>query len=61
MLRKMLLYCLGLAICMSLALIGEASPQAPVKLRAAQVVAKNISAKGGTAGLAGSSNYFLLR
>ena len=47
MLRKVLLYCLGLAICMSLALIFEASPQAPVKLTAAQIVEKNISAKGG--------------
>jgi outer membrane lipoprotein-sorting protein len=47
MLRKVLLYCVGLAVCMSLALIGEASPQAAAKLTAAQIVEKNISAKGG--------------
>ena len=45
--RKVFLYCVGLPVSMSLALIGAASPQAPAKLTAAQVVEKNVSAKGG--------------
>jgi hypothetical protein len=45
--RKMFLYCIALPVCMSLALIGAASPQAPAKLTAAQIVEKNVSAKGG--------------
>src|ERR1700741_75239 len=45
--RKVFLYCIGLLISMSLALIGGASPQAPAKLTAAQIVDKNVSAKGG--------------
>ena len=45
--RKVFLYCIGLPVSMSLALIGAASPQAPAKLTAAQVVEKNVSAKGG--------------
>lgn len=47
MLRKALLQCIGLPVGMSLALIGGASPQAPAKLTAAQIVEKNVSAKGG--------------
>jgi outer membrane lipoprotein-sorting protein len=45
--RKVFLYCIGLPVLMSLALIGGASPQAPAKLTAAQIVEKNVSAKGG--------------
>jgi outer membrane lipoprotein-sorting protein len=45
--RKVFLYCIGLPVSMSLALIGAASPQAPAKLTAAQIVEKNVSAKGG--------------
>lgn len=47
MLRKAFLQCIGLPVGMSLALIGGASPQAPAKLTAAQIVEKNVSAKGG--------------
>ena len=45
--RKVFLYRFGLSVCMFLALIGSASPQAPAKLTAAQIVEKNVSAKGG--------------
>ena len=47
MLRKMFLFCIALSVCMSLALIGAASPQAPANLTAAQIVEKNVAAKGG--------------
>jgi outer membrane lipoprotein-sorting protein len=36
-----------LSVCMSLAMIGAASPQVPDHLTAAQIIEKNISAKGG--------------
>ncbi len=45
--RKVFLQCVGLCICLSLAICGAASPQAPAKLTAAQIVEKNVSAKGG--------------
>lgn len=45
--KKVFLYRIGLPVCMSLALSGGASPQAPAKLTAAQIVEKNVSAKGG--------------
>jgi outer membrane lipoprotein-sorting protein len=47
MLRKAFLSCVALSVCMSLAVTGTASPQAPAKLTAAQIVEKNVSAKGG--------------
>ena len=45
--RKAFFYWLALSVCMSHALIGAAGPQAPAKLTAAQIVEKNVSAKGG--------------
>lgn len=47
MLRKAFLSCVALSVCMPLALFVAASPQAPAKLTAAQIVEKNVSAKGG--------------
>jgi outer membrane lipoprotein-sorting protein len=45
--RKAFLYCVGLPVCLCLALIGSASPPTPANLTAAQVIEKNVSAKGG--------------
>lgn len=47
MLRKAFFLCVVLSVCMSFAMFGAAGPQAPSKLTAAQIVEKNISAKGG--------------
>jgi outer membrane lipoprotein-sorting protein len=47
MLRKAFLSCIELSACMSLAMTGIASPQAPENLTAAQIIEKNVSAKGG--------------
>jgi outer membrane lipoprotein-sorting protein len=45
--RRALLWFIALPICMCLALIGAASPQPPANLTAAEIIEKNISAKGG--------------
>jgi outer membrane lipoprotein-sorting protein len=45
--KKVILLCVALPVCLSLAMIGAASPKAPANLTAAQIVEKNISAKGG--------------
>ena len=47
MLRKVFLSCMAMSVCMPLAMIGAASPQAPANLTAAQIIEKNVSAKGG--------------
>src|SRR6201998_1977013 len=47
MLRKVFLSCVALSVCMFLAISGAASPQPPANLTAAQIVEKNVSAKGG--------------
>ena len=47
MLRKAFLSCVALSVCMFLAMSGAASPQPPANLTAAQIVEKNVSAKGG--------------
>ena len=47
MLKKVFLSCIALPVCMSLALIVAARPQVPASLTAAQIVEKNVSAKGG--------------
>jgi hypothetical protein len=47
MLRKSFLFCIPLSVYLSLAMIGAASPQPPANLTAAQIVEKNVSAKGG--------------
>jgi len=47
MLSKAFSFSIVLSVCMSLAMIGAASPQAPANLTAAQIVDKNVSAKGG--------------
>lgn len=47
MLRKAFLSCVVLSVCMSLAMSDTASPQRPANLTAAQIVEKNVSAKGG--------------
>jgi outer membrane lipoprotein-sorting protein len=47
MLRKEFLSCVALSVCMSLAISVAASPQPPANLTAAQIVEKNVSAKGG--------------
>jgi outer membrane lipoprotein-sorting protein len=47
MLRKSFRFCSALSVCLSLAMIGAASPQPPASLTAAQIVEKNVSAKGG--------------
>src|SRR5256885_2978466 len=41
MLRKAFLSCVALSVCMSLALIGGASPQPPANLTAADIVDRN--------------------
>jgi outer membrane lipoprotein-sorting protein len=45
--RKVFLLCVAMSICISLAMTGTASPQPPGNLTAAQIVEKNVSAKGG--------------
>jgi outer membrane lipoprotein-sorting protein len=47
MLRKEFLSCVALSVCTSLAMSVAASPQPPANLTAAQIVEKNVSAKGG--------------
>ena len=47
MLRKVFLSCMAMSVCMPLAMIGVANAQAPAKLTAAQIIEKNVSAKGG--------------
>jgi outer membrane lipoprotein-sorting protein len=46
-LRRAFLFCIALTVCMSLSVIGAANPQAPASLTAAQIVEKNVAAKGG--------------
>lgn len=45
--RRAFSWFIALSVCLSLALIGAASPPAPANLTAAQIVEKNVSAKGG--------------
>ena len=45
--RKAFLSCIALSVCMSAGMTGTASPQASAKLTAAQIIEKNVSAKGG--------------
>jgi hypothetical protein len=47
MLRKTFLFCSALSACISLAMIGAANAAAPANLTAAQIIEKNVSAKGG--------------
>ncbi len=47
MLRKTFLSSVALSVCMSLAMTGTGSPRPPANLTAAQIVEKNVSAKGG--------------
>jgi outer membrane lipoprotein-sorting protein len=47
MLRKLFLSCVALSVCVPLAMTGTASPQPPANLTAAQIVEKNVAAKGG--------------
>jgi hypothetical protein len=47
MLRKTFLFCSALSACISLAMIGAANSAAPANLTAAQIIEKNVSAKGG--------------
>src|SRR6267143_2615087 len=47
MLRKVFLSCMAMSVCLPLAMIGVANAQAPAKLTAAQIIEKNVSAKGG--------------
>jgi len=47
MLRRVFLFHIALPVCMSLVMIGAASAEAPVSLTAAQIIEKNVSAKGG--------------
>jgi len=47
MLRRALSFRIALLVCMPLALMGAASPEAPASLTAAQIVDKNVSARGG--------------
>jgi outer membrane lipoprotein-sorting protein len=47
MLRKAFLSCVALSVCMFPAMSGTASPQPLANLTAAQIVEKNVSAKGG--------------
>ena len=47
MLRKAFFSCVALSVCTSLAMGGADSPQPPASLTAAQIVEKNVSAKGG--------------
>jgi outer membrane lipoprotein-sorting protein len=47
MLKKAFKLSIILSICVPLAMMGAASPQAPAKLTAAQIIEKNVSAKGG--------------
>ena len=45
--RTALLLRIALPVCMPLALMGAASPQAPATLTAAQIIDKTVSARGG--------------
>jgi outer membrane lipoprotein-sorting protein len=45
--RKVFLLCVALPVCLSITMIGAASPEAPANLTAAQIIEKNVSAKGG--------------
>jgi outer membrane lipoprotein-sorting protein len=45
--RSAFLFLMAPSVCMSLAMIGSASAEAPAKLTAAQIIEKNVSAKGG--------------
>jgi len=47
MLRRMFLFGITLPVCLSLSMIGAANQQAPAGLTAAQIVDKNVSARGG--------------
>src|SRR4029077_11706510 len=47
MLRRVFLLYIALPVCVSLWMIGAANPQAPASLTAAQIIEKNVSAKGG--------------
>jgi outer membrane lipoprotein-sorting protein len=45
--RSAFLFRIALLVCMSLALMGAASPEAPASLTAAQIIDKTVSARGG--------------
>jgi outer membrane lipoprotein-sorting protein len=47
MLTRAFLFRFALAVCVCLATIGAARPEAPASLTAAQIIEKNVSAKGG--------------
>jgi outer membrane lipoprotein-sorting protein len=47
MLKKMFLYCVASFVCMPITIVGASTPAAPQTLTAAQIVDKNVAARGG--------------